>query len=123
MVSDWFDAGEVAAIAEPGSKGFALDDSAGAAFFVVCKDGRVWAYRNRCPHTGAPLEWQPDQFLDIDKGFIQCALHDALFRTEDGYCLRGPCVSQSLQALPVRLEEGRILVDVSSLSRRRRRGR
>ena len=114
-MTDWFDAGAIESIDEPGSRGFALGDGVGAAFFVVRKDGLVVAYRNRCPHTGAPLEWQPHQFLDVDNGFIQCALHGALFRVGDGYCLRGPCVGQSLQTLPTEVSSGRIRVDISGL--------
>jgi len=114
-MNDWFDAGPVDAIVEPGSKGFSLQGRAGADFFVVRKDGQVHAYRNRCPHTGAPLEWQPDQFLDIDNGFIQCALHGALFRVGDGFCLRGPCASQSLEGLPLKANDGHILVEVSAI--------
>jgi len=114
-MSDWFDAGPLESIDEPGSRGFALGEGAGASFFVVRKEGQVMAFRNRCPHTGAPLEWQPHQFLDVDKGFIQCALHGALFRVRDGHCLRGPCVGQSLDALPLEVSEGRIRVDISAL--------
>ncbi len=114
-MAEWFDAGELASIEEPGSRGFALPGQEGVPFFVVRRPGAVYAYRNRCPHTGAPLEWQPDQFLDIDGSFIQCAIHGALFRVGDGHCLRGPCVNQSLQALPVQVRDGRILVDVSGL--------
>ena len=53
--------------------------------FVVHKQGRLFAYRNSCPHTGGPLDWVPDQFLNLDGDLIQCATHDALFRIEDGY--------------------------------------
>ena len=80
--------------------------------FVVRKDGILAAYRNCCPHTGAPLEWLPDQFLDLDNSFIQCAIHGALFRPEDGYCLRGPCVGQSLEPLALEVVDGRIRVCV-----------
>lgn len=115
-MTEWFDAGESSAIADPGSKGFELQaEAVNAAFFIVHKEGQLQAYRNSCPHTGAPLEWLPDQFLDLDNMFIQCAIHGALFRTEDGECLRGPCAGQSLQALPVKQEGGHIWVDVSSL--------
>ena len=78
--------------------------------FVVRKDEILAAYRNHCPHTGAPLEWLPDQFLDLDNNFIQCAIHGALFRPEDGYCLRGPCVGQSLEPLTLEVVDGRIRV-------------
>jgi nitrite reductase/ring-hydroxylating ferredoxin subunit len=97
---------------EPGSRGFDLDldDGPPQRIFVVRHSGRLTAYRNRCPHTGAPLEWLPDTFLDPEDSFIQCALHGALFRPEDGYCLRGPCSGQSLTALAVSVRDGRVCV-------------
>ncbi len=99
---------------EPGSRGFEIDagDDMPLRLFVVRKDGVLAAYRNSCPHTGAPLEWLPDQFLDLDNSFIQCAIHGALFRPEDGYCLRGPCVGKSLQRLPVEVVDGQIFCAV-----------
>ncbi|MCB1849350.1 MAG: Rieske 2Fe-2S domain-containing protein, partial [Gammaproteobacteria bacterium] len=66
---------------------------------------------NRCPHTGAPLDWSPDQFLDAEGRFIICAMHGALFEIESGRCIYGPCVNQSLERLPVRLERGRLLLN------------
>ncbi len=108
-MNGWFDAGPLEAIPEPGALGFEQGD---LAFFVVRKAGEVYAYRNRCPHTGAPLEWQPHQFLDFDGGFIQCAIHGALFRVRDGYCVRGPCATQSLQAMPVTVRKGRVWVEL-----------
>ena len=99
-------------IGDPGSRGFEFDEGEPSPLrlFVVHKDGLLATYRNRCPHTGAPLEWLPDQFLDIDNSFIQCAIHGALFRPEDGYCLRGPCVGQSLESLELEVIDGRLLV-------------
>ena len=35
---------------------------------------------------------------------ILCATHGALFRIEDGHCLSGPCVGESLTPLPVSIE-------------------
>lgn len=98
-------------LSEPGSRGFEIDagDAMPLKLFVVRKDGVLAAYRNSCPHTGAPLEWLPDQFLDMDNSFIQCAIHGALFRPEDGYCLRGPCVGKSLQRLPVEVVDGQVV--------------
>lgn len=69
--------------------------------FVVRKQKRVYAYRNSCPHTGAPLEWMPDRFMDYDGMFIQCALHGALFTVDNGFCVRGPCAGESLQPVDV----------------------
>ena len=99
-------------IADPGTRGFVFnpDSPQAVRLFVVRKHGVLAAYRNRCPHTGAPLEWLPNQFFDPDNSFIQCALHGALFRPEDGYCLRGPCVGQSLERLELDLVDGRLQV-------------
>lgn len=103
-------------IDDPGTRGFELDLGLAQPLrlFVVRRDDVLAAYLNRCPHTGAPLEWLPDQFFDLDNSFIQCAIHGALFRPEDGYCLRGPCVGQSLQALELRVEAGRVTVELTT---------
>lgn len=90
------------AIEEPGSLGFDLDGDEGG-LFVVRHDSCVFAYRNRCPHTGAPLDWSPDQFLDPDGALIQCAMHGALFSIDTGECLHGPCVGASLEPLPIQV--------------------
>lgn len=85
---------------DPGSRGFSLQlGGETLELLLVKRAGRVYAYRNRCPHTGVNLEWREDQFLDPSEGYIQCATHGALFRIEDGFCLRGPCAGQSLQPL------------------------
>lgn len=101
-------------IADPGSRGFELKLGPEnlLRLFVVRKDQVLMAYRNKCPHTGAPLEWLPDRFLDMDNSFIQCAIHGALFQPEDGYCLRGPCVGQHLQVLNIELVDGRVYLCV-----------
>jgi nitrite reductase/ring-hydroxylating ferredoxin subunit len=76
--------------------------------FVVRKHGEVYAYLNRCPHTGGPLDWVPDQFLSLDGQHIQCATHAALFRIDDGFCIAGPCSGQSLAQLPVIVKDGEV---------------
>ncbi|SDI10657.1 Ferredoxin subunit of nitrite reductase or a ring-hydroxylating dioxygenase [Pseudomonas benzenivorans] len=83
-------------LAEGQSRGFEI---AGDKLFAVRKDGRLFAYRNRCPHRGIPLEWLPDQFLDHSASLIQCATHGALFLIESGECVAGPCAGQALEAL------------------------
>ncbi|HEA26585.1 MAG TPA: Rieske (2Fe-2S) protein [Ectothiorhodospiraceae bacterium] len=69
--------------------------------FVVYDGGEVYAYENRCPHVGVELNWQPDQFLSLDGFSIQCSLHGAQFRLEDGFCHSSPCSGKSLQPLKV----------------------
>ena len=79
--------------------------------FVVRQGRQVYAYLNSCPHTGGPLDWVPHQFLDLDKTFIQCATHDALFRINDGLCVAGPCHGERLTALPVILHDGEVAIE------------
>lgn len=76
--------------------------------FVVNKDGRFNGYVNSCPHTGAPLEWMPHQFLSLDATEIQCALHGARFKIDSGLCVMGPCVGQSLTAIPIEIKDQQI---------------
>lgn len=96
------------ALADPGSRGFDLDGDVGGGLFVVRHDSGVFAYRNRCPPTGAPLDWSPDQFLDLDGALIQCAMHGALFSIETGECLHGPCIGASLEPLPLQVIDNQI---------------
>jgi nitrite reductase/ring-hydroxylating ferredoxin subunit len=70
--------------------------------FIVNKMGRYYGYINSCPHTGAPLEWMPNQFLSLDGEHIQCSLHGARFTIDQGLCIHGPCLGQSLA--PVELD-------------------
>ncbi len=82
--------------------------------FVIYRDGQVFAYRNSCPHTGAPLNWMPDQFLASDGALIQCQNHDAYFQIEDGVCVGGPCPGETLQPVNVSIVGRDILIDVTS---------
>ncbi len=101
-------------IADPGSREFVLPGGEdGASGFVVRRGDVVRAYRNRCPHTGVSLNWVPDQFLDPEGSLIQCATHGALFRPEDGRCVRGPCRGRTLEALPVTVENGAVWLQPS----------
>lgn len=96
-------------LAEPGSRGFRFGSGADRrAIFVVRQGGRIFGYKNSCPHTGSPLDWVPDRFLDRERRLILCATHGARFRIEDGYCLEGPCAGARLAPVALRVEAGAI---------------
>jgi nitrite reductase/ring-hydroxylating ferredoxin subunit len=100
-------------IEDPDSKSFELKIKRKIqSIFVVHKDGEFFAYYNQCPHTGASLEWQQDQFLDLDKSLIQCATHDALFMINSGKCIAGPCTGEKLQAIALSIRTGEIYLDI-----------
>lgn len=97
-------------IDDPGSMAVTLTTAAGLQdIFLVRRGSQVFGYLNSCPHTGGPLDWVPGQFLDIDREYIQCATHDALFGIADGVCIAGPCSGDRLTAVPLVIEAGRIV--------------
>lgn len=93
-------------IADPGSKGFSIDRvDTKLELFIIKKDSQINVYKNSCPHTQGPLDWAPDQFLDLDNNLIQCANHGALFEINSGLCIYGPCKAESLKALPFKIRD------------------
>lgn len=76
--------------------------------FAINHAGRLYAYVNRCPHVGTPLDMWPNEFLTEDGATIVCATHGALFAPDSGFCTAGPCAGDRLTPLPVRVE-GRVV--------------
>lgn len=66
---------------------------------------QVFCYINVCPHWGAPLDIVPGRFLDREGRHIICSTHGALFRIDDGRCIKGPCLGAALVPLGCRLDE------------------
>ncbi|KAF1050972.1 MAG: hypothetical protein GAK43_02610 [Stenotrophomonas maltophilia] len=98
------------ALPEGACRGFTL---AGQALLAARRGGRVYVYRNRCPHRGIRLEWEPDAFLAPGGGLLQCSHHAALFVIESGECIQGPCSGDWLDSFSCREADGEILVDLS----------
>jgi len=59
--------------------------------FAICIHGKIYAYRNHCPHVGSPLDWVPNQFFSDDGETLLCHTHGALFDPVTGDCISGPC--------------------------------
>lgn len=95
-------------IPDGSAKGFELD--ADTPILVVRQGEQAWAYINRCPHIGVQLNWMPDQFMSLDNATLQCSMHGAQFRVEDGFCIYGPCIGRSLQPLPLQINNSHISV-------------
>jgi len=95
----------------PGSRGATLRQGDRLLEVFVVRQGQgVYAYVNSCPHTGSPLDWTEHEFLSLDRRYIQCAMHAALFRVADGKCVAGPCAGASLTPVPVEVEAGMVIV-------------
>lgn len=96
---------------ENAGKGFELRlQDAAAHIFAVRRGGRVYGYRNICPHRGTSLDWLPDRFMDPDGAHIQCATHGARFRVEDGVCIAGPCIGRGLQPVAITVRDGWVVL-------------
>ena len=89
------------------TKGITLNNQ---QYVVIQKNSQFYVYKNRCPHIGINLEYQPNRFLDVEKQYIQCANHGALFEIETGYCIAGPCSGKSLIAVTFQHLNNTILV-------------
>ena len=98
-----------------------IDDGDSAAFTIdvggkpkmvlaVRKDDNVFVYLNSCPHTGGPLDIRAGKFLTKEKKHILCSTHGALFNIENGFCVFGPCKSSFLEAMPVTVQDGKVLI-------------
>ncbi len=87
------------------------DFSAGEARFslLVARmgDGAA-AYENRCPHAGSPLERFDGRVLTLERRYILCAAHAAMFRLEDGACVAGPGDGRGLTQIPVEVIDGAV---------------
>jgi len=91
----------------PGGRAFQVQqENIMLDIFVIPAESSYVAYRNRCPHTGVNLDWRPNQFLDPSGKFIQCSTHGAKFHINDGYCVFGPCVGDSLKPVSLREMDG-----------------
>lgn len=91
----------ISGLDEGDAKEFSINDD--YQIFVIKKHGQFYGYYNRCPHAGWPLNLNPGAFLDLDKKFIQCANHMAVFDISSGSCVAGPCVGASLEKITLTL--------------------
>jgi len=78
---------------------------------ILVRQGQnVFVYRNTCPHIGAPLDFEPGRFLNLEKDLIQCSLHGALFTIDGGNCVSGPCEGKHLTSVPTVVKKGAVFL-------------
>lgn len=79
-----------------------------ARAFALRIEGQVVAYMNRCLHVPTEMDWQPGEFLDMDRRYILCSIHGAAYEPRDGRCVGGPCGRGKLTAVRVSEEAGQV---------------
>ncbi|MCO5163786.1 MAG: Rieske 2Fe-2S domain-containing protein [Mesorhizobium sp.] len=98
-------------LAEGKSRGFDPLGEGRDTMFVIRRGGRLYAWRNHCPHYDrARMAWKKDEFLDPTGSRIMCFAHGALFEIDSGECTLGPCLGQHLTAVPVEIRDGQVWV-------------
>lgn len=96
-------------LTDPDSRGFNVKlKRKSIDIFIVRKGEEVFAYENLCPHAQAPLEWNPDNYLDEQQESIICAMHGAKFVIEDGSCVSGVCNGVGLNKLKIEISNNEI---------------
>jgi nitrite reductase/ring-hydroxylating ferredoxin subunit len=69
--------------------------------FLVNYRGAYYAWVNRCPHAGTPLDAWPNEFFSEDGRHLVCSTHGAVFDPATGVCVEGPCPGARLEPLAV----------------------
>lgn len=89
-----------------------IDDGGLPIFALVVRDsnGRLRAYRNLCRHQAIPLDGGSGEFLTRDRRHLVCGTHGALYRLDDGYCVKGPCAGLALDPMRCREKDGGLYV-------------
>jgi len=106
---DWVDVGSAEELAKTALKSC---KAAAAAIALSFKDGQFGAVSNVCNHVGGPLG---EGRLDGD--FITCPWHGWKFHRRTGIGEPG-FEEDRVPAFPVKIESGRVLVNVAAPSRR-----
>ena len=102
-------------IPDGGSNGFSTQTSDGRLLYIaVRKKNKIFVYKNVCPHTGMPLDYQPGKFLTADGKLIQCSTHGAKFNIKNGFCISGPCKGDRLVPVRTKICSGKIFLIKSS---------
>lgn len=104
FATPWEDVGAEGDVPEGGVRAVELD---AASVLLTRVGGEVKAYPNACAHLGMPLEMGR-----VEDGVITCSYHGFQFALSSGECLTAPEIA--LPSFPVRVESGRVQVQVSA---------
>jgi 3-phenylpropionate/trans-cinnamate dioxygenase ferredoxin component len=104
-MSQWIDVGDAAAL--EADRPFEAEADGTPIVIVRCDDG-YRAVEDRCTHDGEPLVGGE---VDAEACEIICPRHGARFCLRTGEALTAPAY-EPVRVLAVRLEGGRILVEV-----------
>lgn len=99
----WIDVADAADLDGPGVIGREVE---GRRIAVYRLDGALYATQDLCTHGQARLSEG-----EVVEGYIECPLHFGLFEIATGKAAGAP-VTRDLATYPVRVEDGRIWVEL-----------
>jgi cytochrome b6-f complex iron-sulfur subunit len=94
---------------------------AGRFYLARLEEGFIALYQ-KCPHLGCAVPWKPAEERlhegELLRGLFVCPCHGSTY-LRNGQVIKGPA-PRSLDYMPVRLEQGRLVVDTGRIVRRER---
>lgn len=97
--------GPAAEVPEGSARGYDPEGCGQDTLFAVRSGGELRLWRDRCPHAGTPMAWRRHAYLNAAGDRIVCAAHGALFETDTGMCVQGPCLGQALQPVAFTVDD------------------
>lgn len=82
----------------------------GRDLIVIRIKGKLFAYRNECPHMNLPLTNRSKGIFDKDQGRLVCMQHAAEFDIENGFCVKGPCQGMELESVNIETNNGKLFL-------------
>ena len=75
------------------------------------REGKVYLYHNRCPHMGSLLNSRDSEIM-VDNGrYLICTMHFAMFESDTGQCVAGPCPGATLSRISYELNGDNIMIN------------
>ena len=78
--------------------------------FIIRYKGEYHAYKNRCAHMALGLDMADNDFFTVDFRALICKTHGATYFPDSGLCFSGPCYGESLEAVPIALRDGNVVL-------------
>lgn len=100
----------LADIPDGGVIGIDLPHPLGLPLVLRRTGSQVRAWLNVCPQDGHRMDWAPGLF-HVDGAVLRCANRGARFDLDrDGVCVEGPCRGRWLITVPVRVDDGVVVL-------------
>ena len=77
---------------------------------LLRRGATVAGFVNCCPHMGFTLDWKPERIALDGGAFLRCVHHGAIFRSNDGFCVTGPCQGERLTPVAVEIVDGEVVL-------------